>query len=240
MYDHKNENPESGVPPSNQPGTSVNPEQFSPDPVIFNTKLKTSSTIIVSILLLPTGLGALVSAIFIDFDFAGGDAAISRITSGIIGTVFLLLWALLFITFVRVRSAFVAIGPMGINRHINSDQWIHWDEISSVGISVLHASPLVRNVGSTIAKSVMPGANVVIRLRIAGSEPGLPHRPDLSMWRTADEPEPYTHKVVLPKSTAVKFERQPSVEQAHEALVRFAGARYTGVEYRQTFTRRYS
>jgi hypothetical protein len=224
------------MPPSNYPGAPFHPGH-QPDPVIINLKPSTFLIILTSVIMVPLGLIFVFGALFAE------NTPEARVFGIIFGALFLLIWAWVFSRFVRTRSAFVAIGPMGINRHINSDQWIRWDEISAVGISVLYThAPRTPNAGQALARAILPsaGTNITVRLRIAGIVPGLPSRPDLSQWLTRDEPAPYTHKVLLPRSMNETLERLGSVELAHAGLSRYAGSLYTGVDYRETAVGRYT
>jgi len=220
----------------NHPDTTANSGQSLPDPVVFNTKPGSSTIILASIVMLPIALLTLYSAL------SGNNETGVRIIGACIGGAFFFLWVFLLIRSLSIRSSFVAIGSMGINRHHNGDQWIRWEEIGAVGISVLYAQAPIKKASHALAEAILPlvGTKIVIRLRIAGSTPGLPHRPDLKEWRTHDEPSPYTHKVLLPRSPMETLEHLSSVEQAHAALIRYAGVRYTGVDYRKTIIGRYS
>ncbi|MCL1919014.1 MAG: hypothetical protein FWG14_11965 [Peptococcaceae bacterium] len=214
-------------------GFTVNPGQPHLDPLVFNAKPGSAPVTLVSIVMLPLSLIALYNVFFVD------NATEIRVIAGCIGGAFFLLWVWVLIKYLSVRSAFIAIGPMGINCHLNDDRWIRWEEIGSVGISVLYARPPIRSVGAAIAEEAT-GGNIVVRIRIAGVVPGLPNRPDLNKWRTHDEPAPYTHKVKLPRLPLEKLENLSCVKQAHAALAYYAGSRYTGVEYRRTYRTRYS
>jgi len=140
---------------------------------------------------------------------------IALIIGPFVGAMFLAVGLFIFYGIIRGWSTFLAIGSRGINWHVREDRWISWHEIDAVGISVIRSAK----------------GTSVTRIRIAGTVPGLPHRPDLDRWRTNDEPEPYTHKVMPPGG-------DPSLAAA--ALERYAGPRYTGIDERHTLVRRYS
>ena len=144
----------------------------------------------------------------------------------LIGAMFLAIGVFILSSF-RVRSAFIAIGTQGINWHLNGDRWLSWNEISAVGISILYASSGKKT-------------QFVSRIRIAGTLPELTHRPDLASWRTYDEPEPYTHKVVFPHVLMASMNNLPSVDLAAVALEKYAGDKYTGLDYRKTIVGRYT
>jgi len=138
----------------------------------------------------------------------------------VVGGMFLLIGLFVFYVVIHGWSTFVAIGSQGINWHERKDRWISWHEIDEVGISVIHSAK----------------GRSVTWIRIAGTVPGLPHRPDLDRWRTDDEPEPYTHKIMPPV---------PPYPTAEESLVaaalrRYAGPRYTGIDERSTVVHRHS
>jgi hypothetical protein len=213
---------------NNHPGAAVNQEQMA-EPVVISLKPSVATMIVLSIFILPLTLVLLYAAFFGDNTMAG------RIVAGCFGGFLLLLWALLLGKTLSPRKSFVAIGPMGINRHLNDDQWIRWDEIGAVGISVLYTKVPAPNAGAALIRAILPFTrmDIVVRLRIAGVEPGLPSRPDLRKWLAYDEPAPYTHKVFLPCSPSETLKRLRSVELAHEALSRYAGSLYTGVDYRE-------
>ncbi|MDR2721760.1 MAG: hypothetical protein LBB35_02695 [Coriobacteriaceae bacterium] len=246
MSPKKEENQVANIPSLN-PLNSPNPpaplnseavsEQPLADPVILNTKPSARLLIIVSLVFLPLSLITLYGAFFADNDTT------ARIVGGCFGGALLLLWIWLALASLRTRSAFVAIGSQGINRHINGDTWLSWNEIGSVGISVLYSQAPTTSDSAALVESVLPSAGIKIaaRIRIAGATSDhLFHRPELDKWRTNDEPEPYTHKVVLPTPPTEALENLTSVSLAHAALTRYAGSRYTGVEYRKTVVGRYS
>jgi len=148
-----------------------------------------------------------------------------EVVVGIIGVLVGGMFTLLGLYFLRGIilgwSTFLAIGSQGINWHVHEDRWIGWDEISEVGISLISSAK----------------GGSVVRIRIAGTVPGLPHRPDLDRWRTRDEPEPYTHKILPPRPILAS---NPNVNRSAEALQQYAGPRYTGIAERTTAVRRYN
>jgi hypothetical protein len=241
MSSNREENQAAQAPPAmtsaSQPNAEVTLEQPLADPVVLNTKPSAAVLIVASLILLPLSLVTLYGAFFAENDTT------TRIIAGCFGGALLLLWLWLVFASLRTRSAFVAIGSQGINRHVNGDTWLSWNEIGAVGISVLYSEPPVKKASAALAESVLPaaGTKIAARVRIAGATPEhLSHRPELDSWRTSDEPEPYTHKVILPTAPTESLDNLSSVSLMHAALTRYAGDRYTGVEYRKTIVGRYS
>jgi hypothetical protein len=163
------------------------------------------------------------------------SAAIGLVVGG--GFALLGLWMVR--TIRSAKTAFIALGSQGINWPLNGDRLLGWNEISAVGISVVWSqAPASNALGSAIVHGTT--RNIITRIRIAGLVPGLPHRPDLAAWHSIDEPEPYTHKVVLPQAMRRDLTNLPVKDLVAAALERYAGPKYTGVEERRTFTRRYN
>jgi len=179
--------------------------------------LSTKVTLVVS--------GALIT-LFGGYVMVGGvvgafEGIVAALIGGLlVGGMFLAIGLFILNGSVRGWSTFLAIGSRGINWHVGEDRWIEWHEIDEVGISVIQGAK----------------GGKVVRIRIAGTVPGLPQRPDLDRWRTNDEPEPYTHKVLPPAAIL----SGPDGSLVAAALERYAGRRYTGIDERRTFTRRYS
>jgi len=124
----------------------------------------------------------------------------------------------------KLGSGSVNVGSQGISVRQGGDQWIGWDEIAAIGVSVRYL-----NRGGFVP--VRRG--VIIRLRIAGRVPGLPSRPDLANWRVNDESVPYTHRIVLRPYMTVTSNSHLVVDQAAAALHQYAGSLYTGVDWAQ-------
>ncbi|MCL2466200.1 MAG: hypothetical protein FWF21_02910 [Micrococcales bacterium] len=181
---------------------SDSPQGVLPDPVVLRMATATQ------VAMAATGLLLFFSGIAIVSVTAEGTVA-----DLLIGGMFLLLGLLFLGGTVAVRSRFIAIGSEGINWHVRNDRWIGWNEISAVGITWVTA----------------PRGGPFVWIRIAGSVPGLPQRPDLDRLRIRDEPPPYTHRIQAPRPFLLS---SPTTDLTAAALQRYAGPRYTGVERR--------
>jgi len=124
----------------------------------------------------------------------------------------------------KLGSGSVVVGSQGISVRQSGDQWIGWDEIAAIGVSVRYI-----NMGGFIPFR----RGLIIRLRIAGRVPGLPNRPDLVSWQVNDEPVPYTHRIVLRPYMTVTSNSHMVIDQAAAALHQYAGPLYTGVDWIQ-------
>lgn len=124
------------------------------------------------------------------------------------------------------RGARLVVDARGITWDARAATWhAGWDELSSVGVTVLRSTS--RRRGTTV-----PGSDRVVRLRMAfrRDEPDAGSAP-LRRLRTTEEPQPWTHRMPFAS-------RGDGAALLDEGLVRFADGRYAGLEVQEVRVRR--
>ncbi len=222
--------PTQGWQPRPHPARRWQPDApLLPDPVIVPLRPRAAALVVLGVVaalfgLLPLGSTVVTAASGDLSDIGGGGGLAVRLvitlflTAATVGP---------FVMLLRSWGSYVAVGSQGIWRHTpHRDQGISWREVGLVGISML----------STTTRT---GTKTLARIRIAPSVPGLPTRPDLARWRTGDEPEPYTLKLPIPFG-GISAAGTARIEMVAAALVTYGGGRFSGVDHREPFVRRYS
>ncbi|MDR1825993.1 MAG: hypothetical protein LBR27_11840 [Bifidobacteriaceae bacterium] len=136
------------------------------------------------------------------------------------------------------KDAYLEIGPDGIVIHRGTTARLAWPEIQEVGLSLVYRREVAEPEQLLLPKELT--TKVSSYLRLAPVVPGFAGRTDLAPLRPAKapgvdaEPPPFTHRFLLHGFPWGPKRHAPVIDLLDAALRRFAGPRYTGVQWRRS------